>query len=73
MTKLLFQITPLDCASYGKKIEDYLNDQKGIVSVKVFHRLGKVRIVFDETKENAEQFAEVIENLGYTVRSKKIV
>ena len=44
MTKLLFEITPLACPSYGKKVEDYLNDQKGIVSVKVFHRLGKVRI-----------------------------
>ena len=73
MTKLLFQINPLACASYGKKIEDYLHDQKGIVSVNVFHRLGKVRVVFDETKANAEQLAEVIEKLGYTVRFKKIV
>ena len=72
MKKALFQIPPLGCRICGKKIEDYFNQQIGIISIKVFDLLGKIRIKFDETKVLAETLEEIIENLGYPVLSKTL-
>jgi len=39
MSKALFQITPLDCPGCGKKIEDRLLKQSGVISVRICPRL----------------------------------
>lgn len=71
MSKALFRITPLGCPGCGKQIEDKLLKQGGVISVKVFPRLGRIRTEFDETKSNAEHLESMIGSLGYVVELKK--
>jgi copper chaperone CopZ len=70
MAKVVFQVKPLNCAGCVKSIKDQLYSQQGIVSVKVFPQLGKVRAAFDESKIDVNQLAKFMTNLGYTVQLK---
>lgn len=72
MTKILFQIDSLDCAGCAKKIENKVNELKGIESIKVFPQLGKIRIAFDSSKLTNQQIEETILLVGYQVYSKTI-
>jgi len=71
MGRALFQITPLGCPSCGKEIEDKLLKQGGVLSVKVFSRIGRIRMEFDETKTNAEHLEGMIDSWGHVVELKK--
>jgi len=70
MTKVLFQIDPLDCAGCAKKIENQVNELNGIESVKVFPQLGKIRTTFDNKKVTIQQIEAAILQAGYPVHSK---
>lgn len=71
MLKVLLQLEPLACPSCGKKIEEELSTQKGVISVKAFPRLSKVRTELSEKEMNVEQLENIIKDLGYTVKSRK--
>ena len=70
MGKVLFQIAPLDCSGCAKKIENLVNELKGIESVNVFPRLGKIRIVFDGDKMTTQQIEETISLIKCPTYSK---
>ncbi|WP_373471320.1 heavy-metal-associated domain-containing protein [Carnobacterium alterfunditum] len=70
MTKVLFQIDPLDCTGCAKKIENQVNELNGIESVKVFPQLGKIRMTFDNKKVTIQQIEAAILQAGYPVHSK---
>ena len=72
MSKALFQITPLGCPGCGKQIEDKLLKQGGVISVKVFPRLGRIRTEFDEKKTNAKHLEGMIGSWGHDVELKKL-
>lgn len=71
MQKLLLQIEPLSCPACGKKVEDIILKQPGVMAVKVFFRLGRVRTEFDETVTSAECLETIVSNLGYAVKINK--
>ena len=74
MVKGVFQVTisPFDCAGCFKKLEEQLTHLNGILSVKVFVQLGKVRIEFKETAVSSEKIEAAIENQGFPVESIKL-
>lgn len=72
MSKALFQIIPIGCPGCGKQIEGKLLEQGGVLSVKVFPRLGRIRTEFDETKTNAEHLEATIGSWGHHVELKKV-
>ncbi|OZU89096.1 hypothetical protein CIL03_08775 [Virgibacillus indicus] len=69
MMKAVLQIEPLGCAGCVKKIEDHLSQLNGVKSVNVFPQLGKVRMVFDQTKVNEERLEKTMSTLGFPVIS----
>ena len=69
MTKVLFQIDPLDCAGCAQKIENQVNELNGIESVKVFPQHGKIRASFDNKKVTIHQLEEAIRLTGHPVYS----
>lgn len=70
MAKVLFEIDPLDCAGCAKKIENHVNELKGVESVKVFPQLGKIRTIFDNKKITIHQIEKAILLTGHSVNSK---
>lgn len=73
MQKALFQLESFRCPSCGKKIEDYFKNQKGIRSVQVLPRLSRVRMEFNDAQLKVETIEVMFYQLGYIVKSKKIV
>lgn len=71
MLKVLLQLEPLACPSCGRKIEEELSIQKGIISVKAFPRINKVRTELNEKEMNVEQLENIMKDLGYAVKSRK--
>ncbi|AFM00229.1 copper chaperone [Desulfitobacterium dehalogenans ATCC 51507] len=72
MSKVLFQITPLSCPGCGKQIHEKLMEQDGVIIVKVFPRLGRIRTEFDEAKTNAAHLEGLIGSWGHAVELKKL-
>lgn len=72
--KALFQITPLGCSGCGKQIEDKLLKQSGVISAKVFPRLGRILMEFDEIKTSAEHLEDMIGSWSWVhdVELKKV-
>lgn len=69
MTKVLFQIYPLDCAGCAQKIESQVNELNGIETVIIFPQLGKIRVIFDNKKVTIYQIEEAILLTGHPVYS----
>ncbi|MEK6189987.1 MAG: heavy-metal-associated domain-containing protein, partial [Carnobacterium alterfunditum] len=65
MTKVLFQIDPLDCTGCAKKIKNQVNELNGIESAKVFPQLGKIRTTLDNNKVTIQQIEAAILQTGY--------
>lgn len=74
MAKAIFQVAlePLDCAGCFKKMEEEFLRTLGIVSVKAFPQIGRVRLEFKETEVSPEQLETIIVNFGYQIESKKL-
>ena len=72
MGKALFQITPLGCSVCGKQIEDKLLQQSGVRSAKVFPRLGRIIMEFDEIETSAEDLEGMIGSWVHDVELKKV-
>lgn len=71
-TKAVFQLKPLTCPSCIKKIETTLSKTSGVETAKVLFNAGKVKTTFDSKEIAAKQIGDIIEQLGYPVKSKKV-
>ncbi|MDN6626398.1 MAG: heavy-metal-associated domain-containing protein [Pisciglobus halotolerans] len=70
MEKVLFQIGFLECVGCARKIENKVSELKGIEAIKVFPKLGKIRIVFDSNQVTSQQIEATILLVGYPVYKK---
>lgn len=64
--KAVFQVRPFECTACVKRIEKQLTDEAGVISVKIFPRLRKVRIKFDET---TIPIKKILRHWGYPIQS----
>jgi len=62
----------LTCPSCLTKIQKALAKQPGVQTVKVLFNASKVKVSFDETSTTAETLADVVTELGYTVKQIKV-
>lgn len=72
MAKAILQLGELTCPSCMTKIQKAVENQKGVSNVKVLFNAGKVRADFDESKNSADNLAQVITDLGYEVLKVKV-
>lgn len=72
MTKAIMQLDTLTCPSCMTKIQKALEKQPGVQAVKVLFNASKVKVSFDETVTTAETLADVVTELGYTVKQLKV-
>ncbi|MFC6200592.1 heavy-metal-associated domain-containing protein [Lactiplantibacillus nangangensis] len=72
MTKAIMQLDTLTCPSCMTKIQKALEKQPGVQAVKVLFNASKVKVSFDETATTAETLADVVTELGYTVKQLKV-
>jgi len=54
------------------KIQKALEKQPGVQAVKVLFNASKVKVSFDDTATTAETLADVVTELGYTVKQLKV-
>ena len=68
--KAVFQLDTLQCPVCVKQMEEDLKYENGVLSVKVFPQLGKIRAEFNEKLIPIERIEEIIDIMGYLVRPK---
>lgn len=69
--KVVLQISPIRCAGCIKSIENHLLQLEGVKSAIVFPQVGKVRVVFDQSKVAEEHIEKSILALNFPVLSIK--
>jgi copper chaperone len=72
MKTITFQVDEFICPSCVQKIEKAMPAQPGVHEVKVMFNAAKVKILFDESVGNPENYEAVLVKLGSDVLSKKI-
>lgn len=72
MTKKIFNVTGMDCASCAMNIEIFLKKMDGVVKVNVNFAAGKAAVDFDEKKVDERKIVQAIEKLGYKVISADV-
>ncbi|MDP4083280.1 MAG: heavy metal-associated domain-containing protein [Bacillota bacterium] len=72
MKTITFQVDGLTCPSCAQHIEKVMTGQKGVQETKVLYNAQKVKISFDETVGNSSEYEEILNKLGYDVKSQKI-
>ena len=65
-------IQDMSCSSCVAKIEKRLYGCVGVKKAEVNFASGVAKVTFDETKQNAEQLAEVITEMGYPSSLKEV-
>jgi copper chaperone CopZ len=72
MKNITFKVDDFVCPTCVQKIEKVMPTQPGVHEVKVMFNAAKVKIQFDETIGNPEQYEDVLIKLGSDILSKKI-
>ncbi|HJE86793.1 MAG TPA: heavy-metal-associated domain-containing protein [Levilactobacillus hammesii] len=72
MSKVTMKLDDLTCPSCMTKIEGALSHQDGVKDVKVLFNASKIKAEFDDSAVSAESLADVVNDLGYTVKSSKV-
>lgn len=72
MKNITFKVDDFICPSCVQKIEKVMPTQKGVNEVKVLFNAAKVKINYDETIGNPEEYEAVLVKLGSDILSKKI-
>ncbi|MDF3551143.1 heavy metal translocating P-type ATPase [Bacillus cereus] len=65
------QISGMTCAACANRIEKGLKKVEGVHEANVNFALEKIKIMYDPTKTNPQQFKEKVESLGYGIVSDK--
>lgn len=72
MKTIVFQLEDLTCPSCVKKIEGVLNKVEAVESARVLFNSSKVKVVAKDAETDPDKLAELIEKVGYAVRSQKV-
>ena len=72
MNKVTMKLGDLTCPSCMTKIQGALDHQDGVQNVKVLFNASKIKAEFDDSQTSADDLADVVTNLGYTVKSSKV-
>lgn len=72
MTKVTMKLDDLTCPSCMTKIKGALSHQAGVDDVKVLFNASKIKAEFDDSQTSADDLANVVTDLGYTVKSAKV-
>lgn len=72
MEKVMMQLGTLTCPSCLQKIETAVGNAKGVKSVKVMFNASKVKAEIDSSETNEDALKDLIEKLGYEVKSVKV-
>lgn len=72
MTKVTMKLDDLTCPSCMTKIKGALSRQAGVDDVKVLFNASKIKAEFDDSQTSADDLANVVTDLGYTVKSAKV-
>lgn len=72
MTKLLFQITGMDCPNCAMKLEAMEDKLDGVRFAEASYRRGELVVEFDEKRLSEAQIRAEIERLGYGVKGVKV-
>lgn len=72
MNKVTMKLDDLTCPSCMTKIEGALSHQAGVKDVKVLFNASKIKAEFDDNEVSADSLANVVTDLGYTVKSSKV-
>ncbi len=72
MEKVIMQLDTLSCPSCLQKIESGVSKAPGVAETKVMFNASKVKATYDPTVTNAENLQEIVEKLGYDVKSMKV-
>ncbi|WP_125573041.1 heavy-metal-associated domain-containing protein [Levilactobacillus huananensis] len=72
MSKVTMKLDDLTCPSCMTKIEGALSKKDGVKDVKVLFNASKIKAEFDEDTVTAENLADTVTDLGYTVKSSKV-
>lgn len=63
------QLEELTCPSCITKIESVLSKEEGVEEAKVLFNASKVKVTYNEDKISGEHITDLIEKLGYVVKS----
>jgi copper ion binding protein len=66
-----FLVEGMDCADCARKVETAVTRMPGVTSSKVNFSTQKLAVGFDAGKAKLEDFARIIESLGYKVRAMR--
>ncbi|WP_125546724.1 heavy-metal-associated domain-containing protein [Levilactobacillus lindianensis] len=72
MSKVTMKLDDLTCPSCMTKIEGALSKKNGVKNVKVLFNASKIKAEFDDATVTAENLADTVTDLGYTVKSSKV-
>ncbi|KRO01364.1 hypothetical protein IV54_GL000417 [Levilactobacillus paucivorans] len=72
MSKVTMKLDDLTCPSCMTKIEGALSKKDGVKNVKVLFNASKIKAEFDDATVTAENLADTVTDLGYTVKSSKV-
>lgn len=65
----VLKVPDMTCGHCELSVQEALDELDGVESAKADHGTGDVEVAYDEDKVGTEQFREVIEEVGYTLRS----
>ncbi|WP_071130469.1 heavy-metal-associated domain-containing protein [Enterococcus timonensis] len=72
MKKIIMQLDTLSCPSCMQKIESAVSQQAGVSDTKVLFNASKIKANFNPDEVTPEKLSEVVEKLGYDVKSVKV-
>ena len=67
------QVLGMTCAACSSRVERGLRKTRGVSEVNVNLATGKARLAYDPEKANVLTFIDAIKNMGYEVKSEKII
>ncbi|WP_155286419.1 heavy-metal-associated domain-containing protein [Lacticaseibacillus zhaodongensis] len=72
MKQAIMKLDGLTCPSCMQKIEHAVYGVNGVQDVKVLFNAAKLKTHFDSAATSADDLANVVQELGYTVKSIKV-
>ena len=66
---IVLKVPDMTCGHCELSVQEALDELDGVESAKADHAAGEVEVAYEEGKVGTEQFREVIEEVGYILRT----